>query len=274
MGFALALWNQRDPILKERLFGLTGPEGNHGEDVKECYYYLDSTPTHSYAKALYKYPQAEFPYVRLVHENRERGLGAPELELADTGIFDENRYFDVFVEYAKASPEDICIRLTIANRGPAAATIHVLPTLWFRNTWSWGSGNGASHRPSLALLRRNVVRASHDSLGDYFFAFDGEADVLFTENESNVSRLWQQPNSTPYVKDAFHEFVVGGRINAVNPGLVGTKCAPHFVLSIEAGMTRVLRLRIVRQADAPRELFDSEFRSGLQRTQAGGGQVL
>jgi hypothetical protein len=257
--FALALWNQRDPILKERLFDLTGPEGNHGEDVKECYYYLDSTPTHSYAKALYKYPQAEFPYGRLVHENRARGLGAPELELADTGIFDESRYFDVFAEYAKASPEDVCIRIVIANRGPDAATIHVLPTLWFRNTWSWDLSNGASHRPSLALLQTNVVRAHHDSLGDYLFAFDGEAEILFTENESNAERLWQQPNSAPHVKDAFHEFVVGGRIEAVNPRQVGTKCAPHFVLAIEPGMTRVLRLRLVREGDAPRELFGGDF---------------
>src|SRR5687767_3890969 len=155
--FALALWNGRDAILKERLFGLTGPEGNHGEDVKECYYYLDSTPTHSYAKALYKYPQAEFPYARLVHENRERGLSKPELELADTGVFDENRYFDVVAEYAKPSPEDICIRISIANRGPDAATIHVLPTLWFRNTWSWGMTNGASARPSMQLQQSGMV---------------------------------------------------------------------------------------------------------------------
>src|SRR4051812_44750085 len=186
--FALALWNGRDPILKERLFGLTGPEGNHGEDCKECYYYLDSTPTYSYAKALYKYPQAEFPYARLVRENRERGLNGAELELVDTGVFDENRYFDVFAEYAKGSPEDICIRITVANRGPEAATIDVLPTLWFRNTWSWGLKNGASARPSLELQDSNLVHVEHGSLGNYLFAWEGEATALFTENESNAQR--------------------------------------------------------------------------------------
>src|SRR5436190_13048136 len=182
--FGLALWNGRDSILKERLFGLTGPEGNHGEDCKECYYYLDSTPTHSYAKALYKYPQAEFPFARLVRENRERGLAAPELELADTGVFDDDRYFDVFAEYAKASPENVFIRITIANRGPETATIHVMPTLWFRNTWSWGSSNGGSARPALMLECPNVVRAENGSLGNYLFAWEGEAEALFTENES------------------------------------------------------------------------------------------
>ena len=257
--FGLALWNGRDPILKERLFGLTGPEGNHGEDVKECYYYLDSTPTHSYAKALYKYPQAEFPYARLVRENRERGLAGAELELADTGVFDDHRYFDVFAEYAKASPEDICIRITIANRGPEAATLQVLPTLWFRNTWSWGETNGASARPSMTLRHADVVRAEHESLGDYLFAFDGEATVLFTENESNAQRLWQQPNATPFVKDAFHEFVVAGNTAAVNPDHTGTKCAPHFTLTIEPGMTRTLRLRLVREPEAPEEFFGSAF---------------
>jgi hypothetical protein len=257
--FALALWNGRDPILKERLFGLTGPEGNHGEDVKECYYYLDSTPTHSYAKALYKYPQAEFPYARLVRENRERGLAGAELELADTGVFEQSRYFDVFAEYAKAGPEDVCIRITVANRGPDAATIHVLPTLWYRNTWSWGVTNGASRRPSMRLENADVVRAEHDTLGTYLFAFEGEAPVLFTENESNAQRLWQQPNATPFVKDAFHESVVGGRAEAVNPAQTGTKCAPHFVLTLEPGMTRTLRLRLVREADAPELFFGSGF---------------
>jgi hypothetical protein len=283
--FGLALWNGRDPILKERLFGLTGPEGNHGEDCKECYYYLDSTPTHSYAKALYKYPQAEFPYTRLVRENRERGLAAPELELANTGVFDDDRYFDVFAEYAKASPEDVCIRITIANRGPDTATIHVLPTLWFRNTWSWGSSNGASARPAMMLKCPNVVRAEHGSLGNYLFAWDegaacvpppnesmvaeprndtigGETHVapcLFTENESNAQRLWNQPNPTPFVKDAFHEYVVGGNADVVNPARVGTKCAPHFILTLAAGETRMLKLQLVREEELPEQLFGRAF---------------
>jgi hypothetical protein len=257
--FGLALWNERDPILKERLFGLTGPEGNHGEDCKECYYYLDSTPTHSYAKALYKYPQAEFPYARLVRENRKRGLAGPELELVDTGVFDGDRYFDVFAEYAKASPEDTCILIAVANRGPDAATIHVLPTLWFRNTWSWGLTNGASVRPSLALTNAHVVRAEHGSLGNYLFAWEGEAEVLFTGNESNARRLWNQPNSTPFVKDAFHEYVVGGRTDAVNPDHVGTKCAPHFILTLAAGETRTLKLRLVCEQDAPAQFFGKAF---------------
>jgi hypothetical protein len=257
--FGLALWNGRDPILKERLFGLTGPEGNHGEDCKECYYYLDSTPTHSYAKALYKYPQAEFPYARLVQENRERGLAGPELELADTGVFDDDRYFDVVAEYAKASPEDTCIQITIANRGREAATIHVLPTLWFRNTWSWGQTNGASVRPSMQLQNADVVRAEHGSLGNYLFAWEGEAEALFTENESNAQRLWNQPNPTPFVKDAFNEYVVGGREEAVNPEHVGTKCAPHFILTLAAGETRTLKLRLVCEKDAPTRFFGKAF---------------
>lgn len=257
--FALALWNERDPILKERLFGLTGPEGNHGEDVKECYYYLDSTPTHSYAKALYKYPQAEFPYTRLVRENRERGLAGPELELADTGVFDDDRYFDVFAEYAKGSPEDLCIRITIANRGPETATIHVLPTLWFRNTWSWGANNGDSSRPKLTLIHADVVRAVQSVLGTYLFSWQGEATALFTENESNAQRLWNQPKMTPYVKDAFHECVVHGRTDAVNPAQTGTKCAPHFLLTLVAGETRTLKLRLVREEDAPLAFFGKAF---------------
>jgi hypothetical protein len=257
--FGLALWNGRDPILKERLFGLTGPEGNHGEDCKECYYYLDSTPTHSYAKALYKYPQAEFPYARLVQENRERGLARPELELADTGVFDDDRYFDVFAEYAKASPEDTCVQITIANRGPEAATIHVLPTLWFRNTWSWGLTNGASVRPSMQLENADVARAEHGSLGNYLFAWEGEASALFTENESNSQRLWNQPNPTPFVKDAFHEYVIGGREEAVNPERVGTKCAPHFILTLASGETRTLKLRLVCEKDAPPRFFGKAF---------------
>src|SRR5205809_6282657 len=183
--FGLALWNGRDPILKERLFGLTGPEGNHGEDVKELYYYLDSTPTHSYMKALYKYPQAEYPYARLVEENRRRGLGATEFELIDSGAFDDNRYFDVFAEYAKADENDVLIRLTIANRGPEKATLHLLPTLWFRNTWSWGKiPEDCSSKPTLGLDRNGVARAHHEQLGEYLLAYESDATPLFTDNET------------------------------------------------------------------------------------------
>jgi hypothetical protein len=191
--FALALWNERDPILKERLFGLTGPEGNHGEDVKEVYFYLESTPTHSYLKALYKYPQREFPYERLVRENRQRGKGDPEFELADTGVFDDNRYFDVFAEYAKAGPDDIAIRITIANRGPDTATLHLLPTLWFRNTWSWGrQGDGYTGTPRLRRSGRDAIAAEHPVLGAYELRAESRdqgdgPDFLFTENETNVA---------------------------------------------------------------------------------------
>ena len=199
--FALALWNERDPILKERLFGLTNSESNHGEDVKEYYFYLDSTATHSYMKYLYKYPQREFPYRDLVETNRRRSRQEFEYELLDTGVFDDDRYFDVFVEYAKEGPEDILIQVTVHNRGPEAARLHVLPTLWFRNTWSWGK-EGAK-----PLLRESggAIHASHPELGDYTLACDGSPELLFTENESNASRLWGQPNPTPFVKDAFHQ---------------------------------------------------------------------
>ena len=247
--FALALWNGRDPILKERLFGLTGSEGNHGEDVKELYYYLDSTPTHSYMKALYKYPQAEYPYGRLIEENRRRGLGAPELELIDTGVFNEDRYFDVFAEYAKASEDDILIRLTIANRGPEKATLHLLPTLWFRNTWSWGAiPEESTNKPSITLERDDVVRAQHDVLGTYQLAFEGNATPLFTDNETNSARIYNYSNGQLYVKDVFHEHVVHGRADAVNPQNAGTKFAAHYVLEIEPGESRVVRLRLAALA--------------------------
>ena len=232
LAFGLALWNGKDPILKERLFGLTGPQGNHGEDVKECYYYLESTPTHSYAKALYKYPHEEFPYGRLVSENAQRGVTEPELELADTGAFDEDRYFDVFAEYAKASAEDLCIRITVANRGADAASMHLLPTLWFRNTWGWGEPDSPA-RPSMKLIGKNEVEVTHETLGDYIFTWKGEATPLFTENETNAERLWDIPNKTPYVKDAFHNAVIHGNADAVNPENEGTKFSPHFVLDLE-----------------------------------------
>ncbi|HXJ30187.1 MAG TPA: hypothetical protein VNG35_06090, partial [Gemmatimonadales bacterium] len=233
--FALALWNGRDPILKERLFGLSGHEGNHGEDVKECYYFLDATPTHSYAKALYKYPQAEFPYDALLQENRRRGLDQPEFELSDTGVFSDDRYWDVLAEYAKAAPDDILIRITLANRGPEPATIHFLPTLWLRNTWSWGrTGEGYPGRGRLSAEDSQTIRAEHPTLGTFRLAAEVTAAapaLLFTENETNTRRLWGADNASPYVKDAFHEYVVHGRRDAVNPEEQGTKLAARYALT-------------------------------------------
>jgi hypothetical protein len=262
--FAVALWNGRDPILKERLFGLTGPEGNHGEDVKECYYYLDSTPTHSYLKALYKYPQARFPYDELVAENRRRSKTDPEFELTDTGVFNEGRYFDIFAEYAKAAPpDDILIRLTIANRGPEAAALDVLPTLWFRNTWDWGrTGEGYGPRPTLESSGQNGVLAQHDALGDYRFeaeAGDQQPEWLFTENETNVERLFGVPNPHPYVKDAFHDYVIEGRRDAVNPARLGTKVAARYHLLLPAGGEATIRLRLRPPHAGPSEPFGSAF---------------
>ncbi len=239
--FALALWNGRDPILKERMFGLTNSEANHGEDVKEYYFYLDSTPTHSYMKYLYKYPQAEYPYCDLVETNRRRSREEMEYELLDTGIFDEDRYFDVFVEYAKADPEDMLVRISVHNRGPETAQLHVLPTLWFRNTWSWGDGKP---KPVLSQIDENKIHASHPQLGDYTLQCEGAAELLFTENESNASRLWGQPNPSPYVKDAFHQYVISGARDAVNPSKSGTKAAAHYVLEVPAGGSKDVRLRL------------------------------
>jgi hypothetical protein len=261
--FALALWNGRDSILKERLFGLTGPEGNHGEDVKECYFYLDSTPTHSYMKALYKYPQAEFPYARLVEENRRRGKHEPEFELSDSGVFDDNRYFDVVVEYAKAGPDDILIRITAANRGPAKAALHLLPTLWFRNTWSWGrSGEGYWPKPRITAGEGAIV-AEQASLGRFQLTFDGQPELLFTENETNVKRLFGSPNGGRHVKDAFHEYVVYNRKDAVNPERTGTKAALHYCLEIPARGKATLRLRLCADEDkqeiASTDSFDRIF---------------
>src|SRR5262245_56542464 len=214
--FALALWNGKDPIIKERLFGLTNSEANHGEDVKEYYFYVDSTPTHSYMKYLYKYPQAAYPYENLVKTNRSRGRGDFEYELMDTGVFDKDRYFDVFVEYAKASPEDILIQITVSNRGPETALLHVLPTVWFRNVWSWQEN---APRPELRQdgAAAGVIAASHPDLGERFFYAEGAAALLFTENETNSERLFGSPNRTPYVKDGINNCVVGGRQDAVNP---------------------------------------------------------
>jgi Mannosylglycerate hydrolase MGH1-like glycoside hydrolase domain len=263
--FALGLWNGRDPILKERLFGLTGPEGNHGEDVKEQYFYLDSTPTHSYMKALYKYPLTEYPYARLVQENARRGKGDAELELIDTGAFDENRYADVTAEYAKASPNDILIRITVSNRGQEAAQVHVLPQLWFRNTWSWGrTTEGYDAKPTISRSGSSELLAEHETLGRFRLAVASGSDVpvpalLFTENETNRKRLFGSENATPYVKDAFHEYVVHGRKDAVNPAELGTKAAAHYVLDIPAGGKVVLRLRLFAEDEAPKQPFGHEF---------------
>src|SRR6266853_2103785 len=258
--FALALWNGRDPILKERLFGLTVSEGNHGEDVKEYYFYLDSTPTHSYMKYLYKYPQAEYPYARLVEENRNRGKDQPEFELIDSGIFDDDRYFDVFAEYAKAGIEDICIRLTIANRGPEAAEIHLLPTLWFRNTWSWFEGRA---KPSLRFdVRSGAIRAHEREIGTYWLYADQGGIPLFTENETNNQRLFNAANSSPYVKDAFHGTIINGEKDAVNPALQGTKAAMHYKLTIPAGRETIVNLRLQKSNAAikPAQALGAEFK--------------
>jgi Mannosylglycerate hydrolase MGH1-like glycoside hydrolase domain len=245
--FALALWNGKDPIMKERLFGLTNSEGNHGEDVKEYYFYLDSTPTHSYMKYLYKYPQRAYPYDQIVKTNSQVGRASFEYELLDTGVFDDDRYFDVFVEYAKASPEDVLIEITVHNRGPEPATLHVLPTLWFRNTWSWDQ-NGAA-RPSLRLIEAaGAVAASHPELGIRYLSASGAPPWLFTENETNTERLFRTPNPTPYVKDGINNYLVHGQLQAVNPGQTGTKASAHYALTIDAGGSQALRLRLTDEA--------------------------
>ncbi len=242
---ALALWNERDPILKERLFGLTNSQGNHGEDVKECYYYLDATPTNSYLKMLYKYPQREFPYGDLVAVNGARGKSDPEYELIDTGIFDDGRYFDVFVEYAKASPEDLLMQVTVHNRGPDEARVHVLPTLWFRHTWSWAGG---TEHPQLRAedgrTDISAVRAGHDRLGTRWLYAEQPVPVLMTRNETNNERVFSSPNDSPYVKDGIDRAVVHGETAAVDPGGSGTKAALHHVLVIPAGASQTIRLRL------------------------------
>ncbi|HEU4416052.1 MAG TPA: glucosidase [Candidatus Angelobacter sp.] len=259
--FALALWNGRDPILKERLFGLTGNEGNHGEDVKEYYFYLDSTPTHSYMKYLYKYPQAEYPYTRLLEENRRRGQNQPEFELIDTGIFDQQRYFDVFVEYAKADIDDICICITVANRGPEAANIHLLPTLWYRNTWSWFPNHA---RPSLDMdAASGVIRAQEHDTGTYWLYPQPGGTPLFTENETNNQRLFKAANRTAYVKDAFHRYIVGGEKTAVNPALQGTKACVHYRFNVPGGgeVRVILRLQRGKAAIPMEQALGPDFTS-------------
>ena len=244
------------PILKERLFGLTNSEGNHGEDVKEYYFYLDSTPTHSYMKYLYKYPQAAYPYGDLVITNRGRTREQFEYELLDTGVFNEDRYFDVFVEYAKAGPEDILVRITAANRGPEAAELHLLPTLWFRNDWSaWiAETSRAAEKPSLKQNKVgkgvNLVTASHPLLGEFVLSYDGEPELLFTENETNHERLFHgQKNESPYVKDGINDYVVQGDKEAVNPKKQGTKVAAYYRLVVKPGESVSVRLRLTHQAE-------------------------
>ena len=243
--FAVALWNGRDRMLKERLFGLTGPEGNHGEDVKEYYFYLDSTPTHSYVKSLYKYPHAEFPYEQLVDENARRGRDVPEYELIDTGVFDASRYFDVFVEYAKASPDDILIRITIENRGPEAMPLHVLPTIWFRNRWSWTLG---ASRPSVSRCAGgegcDAVILDEEKYGTRYLYYEGAPELLFTGNETNHARLFGTKNLAPFLKDGIHEYVVSGDVAAVNPAGVDTKCAARYRATIPARDRLVVQLRL------------------------------
>ncbi len=255
--FSVALWNECDPILKERLFGLTGDQGNHGEDVKECYFYLDSTPTHSYMKFLYKYPQVRFPYEELVEENRKRTRQDPEYELQDTGIFRESRYFDVFVEYAKADPEDILIRITAVNRGPDRAPLHVLPTLWFRNTWSW---QAESLRPQIHLANVNAFEVNHAAYPPRWLYFEDSPELLFTENDTNASQLYNSANSSPYLKDAFHSYLIDGESGAINPSNLGTKAAAHYRCDLGPGESKSFHLRFTPQKlSAPFSGFDSIF---------------
>ncbi len=260
--FALAFWNGRDPILKERLFGLTGNQGNHGEDVKEYYYYLDSTPTHSYMKCLYKYPQAEFPYKRLLEANASRSRQEPEYELLDTGVFDENRYFDIFAEYAKVDANDILIRISVANRGPETAVLHLLPTLWFRNTWTW---DPREQKPVLRGFSKEgdggAIEADQKDLGRYRLTLDGSPPLLFTENESNAEALWGLKNARPYVKDSFHQRIVKGREEAVNPEQTGTKACAWYTFNLEPGQTTIVHLRLTETTEPSRlvSYVDTDF---------------
>ncbi|SDY03331.1 glucosidase [Nitrosomonas sp. Nm58] len=274
--FSLALWNGKDPILKERLFGLTNSEGNHGEDVKEYYFYLDSTPTHSYMRYLYKYPQTAYPYVDLVETNRRRSRNEFEYELLDTGVFNDNRYFDVFVEYAKAGPEDILVKITATNRGPEAAGLHLLPTLWFRNDWSsWiAESNRSPEKPNLKQIKEakdtSAVTAMHPLLGEFILSCEGEVPLLFTDNVTNNDRLFPgYPNEGPYVKDGINDYVVQGRQEAVNPGKQGTKVAAHYQVNIVAGQTTMIRLRLSRSSPEQKNKsfgkdFDRVFDDRLQ----------
>ncbi len=274
--FALALWNGKDPILKERAFGLTNSEGNHGEDLKEYYFYLDSTPTHSYMRYLYKYPQRAFPYIDLVETNERRSREEFEYELIDTGIFDDDRYFDVFVEYAKSAPEDILIKISISNRGPDEARLHLLPTLWFRNTWMWWPD---AEKPVMRETERvggaSVITASHSELGDRLLYCEGALSLLFTENETNNERLFNSRNQNRYVKDGINDYIVNGRQDAVNPAKSGTKASAHYQLTIAPGGTEIIRLRFCdTPANAAVRLFGLNFDENLRFPSQGCRRIL
>jgi hypothetical protein len=257
--FALALWNGKDPILKERLFGLTGNEGNHGEDVKEYYYYLDSTPTHSYMKFLYKYPQREFPYARLAEENRRRGKQDLEFELIDTGVFDDNRYFDVMIEYAKAGPDDILIRLEATNRGPESAELHLLPTVWFRNTWAWGLDERKPKLRRDTAAEVATIKLEHYYYGARWLYCEGGPNLLFTENDTNNERIFNAENPSPYVKDGINRFVVDSVATAVNPNGYGTKAAAHYNLKVPAGDSATMRLRLSSAPPSGTQILNGSF---------------
>lgn len=265
--FALALWNGKDPILKERLFGLTEPEGNHGEDVKECYYYLDSSPTHSYMKALYKYSQLEFPYKRLVEENKLRGVTNPEFELLESGIFDGNHYYDVFAEYAKATPNNILIQITLVNRSNGPADLHFLPTLWFRNTWVWGStSDGSTTKPLIEQLANGKIVTTHPSLEKFYFCYENPPqEVLFTENLTNQEKLFGIKNTSLFHKDAFHDYIIAKEKDAVNPLKHGTKCALYYKLHFNPGETKTIRLRLYMEGEAPLKEFGEEFKQVFEQ---------
>lgn len=263
--FSFALWNEKDPILKERLFGLTGPEGNHAEDVKELYYYLDNTPTHSYAKALYKYPQNEFPYELLKEANKNRGRHESEFEIIDTQLFDHQKYWDVTIEYVKNTPNDILIQLTIHNRSSQPSTLHILPTIWFRNTWIWGCRHeGCTLKPRIEKIAPYQLNLKHQTLEPFYFWAkplnnQKNTEFLFTENESNSLRLWNEPSYTPYVKDAFHRYLIHQETGAVNPELIGTKAAAHYKIKLAGHEAYTIQLRLSSHAEAPKDPFDENF---------------
>lgn len=260
--FAVALWNKKDPILKERYFGLNGNEGNHGEDVKEYYFYLDSTPTHSYMKMLYKYPQHEYPYAKLLEESRRRSRTEPEFELIDTGIFDDDEYFDVFIEYAKKEEEDILIKITVHNRGSELAQLHILPTIWFRNTWTWGYDNDL---PQLSATDAGNIAVSHKLLGNYHLYCENGNKLLFTDNETNTRRLYDDPNCKPFCKDGINDYIVNGVSGAVNPGNRGTKACVNYDISMEGGEHVEIRLRLSpHDLAAPFEDFSTVFDERFQ----------
>jgi hypothetical protein len=264
--FSLAFWNGKDPILKERFFGLTSAEGNHGEDVKEYYYYLDSTPTHSYMKMLYKYPQDEFPYSTLVETNKNRGKRDPEFELVDTDIFDGDRYFDIFIEYAKTDPEDILIKISVCNRSKESAGLNIVPQIWFRNTWAWGYDD---YKPSLNALNENMVTVSHRELGNYSLYFEGHPKLLFCDNETNSKRLFKAEDATGYFKDGINDFVVNGNIGSVNPNNSGTKAGINYVTNIPGSGFETIRLRLTsKTTEAPFNDFDLIFEERVKEADA------